>query len=373
MPRFSPLSLRDAASGQGWLPPVTVLVLIAILMWQAVTPARAETTGEDFARQAGERVLGRAVPPLILTTVDGERLDLGVLRGRKAVYLKFWATWCGPCRAQMPHFERAQRRAGADLQVVAVNIGFDDTVEQIRAFRREFGLTMPVVRDDGHLAEVFGLRVTPQHVVIGKDGRVAYVGHEVDARLEKALAQARAAPAGLDSGAAPSVAGAVAADPPLQIGQAVPELSLSSLESRPLALRDPARGRASVLVFLSPWCESYFAETRPESSRQCRLARERLVAQGRDRRVRWVGIASGLWASPQDLREYRDKHRIPAPLALDRDGAAFRRFGIERVPLAIVVDAQGRVARRIQIDELAGLNLDRLAAEPAVAAQSAGR
>ncbi|MGO1069156.1 TlpA family protein disulfide reductase [Lysobacter sp. CA199] len=359
MSAFSPTSFRKTPSRQGWLPPVTVLVLIAILMWQAATPARAET-GEDFARQAGERVLGQSVPPLILTTIDGERLDLGVLRGRKAVYLKFWATWCGPCREQMPHFERTYRRAGSDLQVVAINIGFDDTVEQIRAFRRELGLTLPMVRDDGRLAELFGLRVTPQHVVIGKDGRIVHVGHQVDARLEKALAQARSAPASSDSGAAAVAQGGDRIVPTLRIGEAVPDFVLTTLEARPVALRDPARRRASVLVFLSPWCEGYFAKTRPQSSQQCRLAREQLVALGRDRRVRWVGVASGLWASEQDLREYRDQHRIPVPLVLDRDGDAFRRFGVERVPALIVVDTQGRVARRIEIGELAGLDLEAL-------------
>ena len=132
------------------------------------------------------------MPPLVLTTIDGDRIDLGALRGKKAVYLKFWATWCSPCREQMPHFEHVQQQAGDDLQVIAINIGFDDTVEQIKALRKEFGLTMPVVRDDdGKLGEVFGLRVTPQHVIIDKQGRIAYVGHLVDAKLETALADAR--------------------------------------------------------------------------------------------------------------------------------------------------------------------------------------
>ncbi|QWP79000.1 TlpA family protein disulfide reductase [Lysobacter sp. K5869] len=314
----------------------------------AALPAQAET-GEDFARQAGSRVLGRALPPLTLTDIDGGRHDLGALRGRKAVYLKFWATWCSPCRAQMPHFQRAFLGRGEDLEVIAVNIGFDDSLEQIRAFQREYRIGMPVVRDDGRLGELFGLRVTPQHVLIGKDGRVAYVGHEADARLDAELARVRRAPAPAEAGAAAPLL-AAAAQPgaaPLAAGAAVPALGLQSLEARPLALSDPARRRASVLVFLSPWCESYFAQTRPQSARECRQARESLVAHGRDRRVRWVGIASGLWASPQDLREYRDRHRIPAPLALDRDGEAFRRFGIDRVPAVWLVDAQGRLLRRL--------------------------
>ncbi|MFD0322413.1 TlpA family protein disulfide reductase [Lysobacter gummosus] len=365
----------DTASSRHRLCSWILPTLLAMVCWSGAGPARAES-GDDFARQAGARVLGRVVPPLALTTIDGKTLDLGALRGRKAVYLKFWATWCVPCRQQMPHFEQAQRHAGTDLQVVAVNIGFDDTVEQIRAFRRELGLTMPMVRDDGALGELFGLRVTPQHVVIGKDGRIVYVGHQVDARLESALAQARKAPDSADSDAlaqaAPASAGA-RATPALRVGEAVPKSELSSLESHRLALSDPARKRSSVLVFLSPWCESYFAKTRPRSSRECRAVREQLVALGRDNSVRWVGVASGLWASEQDLREYRDQHRIPVPLALDRDGAVFRRFGIARVPAVIVVDAQGRVARRVEVGERSGLSLDRFLSPAAAAAVQGGQ
>lgn len=329
---------------------VAACVLLAVWWSGGVGPARAET-GKDYAQQVGARLVGQAVPALVLTSIDGQRLDLGALRGRKAVYLKFWATWCVPCREQMPHFEKVQRSAGDDLQVVAINIGFDDTVEQIKAYRRELGLSMPIVRDDdGSLGERFGLRVTPQHVVIGKDGTVRYVGHLADARLDAAVAQARSMP-GFDPRTLVAETPAAPARNILQIGEPVPTSKIQTLEARKLALTDPVGQRPSVLAFLSPWCESYLQKTRPQSSKQCRVLREQLVSLGRDRRVRWVGIASGLWASDQDLRDYRNEHRVPVPLSLDRDGVLFRRFGIQRVPAVLVVGADGRLLRRIEVDE----------------------
>jgi peroxiredoxin len=324
-------------------------VALALLLSSAAAHA---TSGQDYARQTGAQLVGRTAPPLKLTTIDGKSLDLGALRGRKAVYLKFWATWCVPCREQMPHFEKIQRGAGDDLQVVAINIGFDDTPAQIARFRREHGLTMPIVRDDdGRLGETFGLRVTPQHVIIGKDGRIAYVGHLADATLETALAQARHEATTVSK---PTV---VATSPlptmsTLGIGATVPTLKLRTLEGHDIPLADPAGKRVSVLAFLSPWCEGYLAKSRPQSSRQCRVLREQLVALGRDRRVRWLGVASGLWASEEDLRDYRNEHRIPVPLTLDRDGALFRSFAVRRVPGVIVVDAHGRIVRQIGMDEL---------------------
>ncbi|GAA0706190.1 redoxin domain-containing protein [Dokdonella soli] len=322
-----------------WLACVGLSVLA--LLSAGASPARAET-GQDYATQAGARLLGSVAPPLKLTTMDGQTIDLAALRGRKAVYLKFWATWCSPCREQMPHFEKAQRTAGDDLEVIAINIGFDDTPEQIDAYRRELGLTMPIVRDDdGRVGALFGLRVTPQHVIIGKDGRIQYVGHLADARLDAALASARrstvpvATTLSEQSAATPKAVGA---------GDIVPSTKVKTLDGDEIPLRDPTGKRRTVLAFLSPWCEGYFEKTRPQSSRQCRALREQLAALGRDRGARWVGIASGLWASEKDLRDYRDEHHIQVPMALDRDGALFRRFDVHRVPTVIVVERDGRIA-----------------------------
>jgi thiol:disulfide interchange protein DsbD len=310
--------------------------------------ARAQS-GEDYARQAGAKLVGRTIPALRLTTVDGQVLDLGTLRGRKAVYLKFWATWCVPCREQMPHFEKMQRSAGEDLLVVAINIGFDETLAQIHAYRRAHGLTMPIVHDvSGRLGELFGLRVTPQHVVIGKDGRIDYVGHLADAALDSALAAARSgrtAPAARLADPVP-----MARAEALQTGDAVPALRVPTLAGGQEPLSDPEQRRPTVLAFLSPWCESYFKKTRPQSSRQCRALREELVALGKDPRLRWLGIASGIWASEADLKEYRDEHGIAVPLSLDRESALFRRFGVQRVPAAILVSADGRIERRLEPD-----------------------
>jgi len=343
---------------------------VALALLLSIATAHA-TSGQDYARQTGAQLVGRVVPPLKLTTIDDKTLDLAALRGRKAVYLKFWATWCVPCREQMPHFEKIQRGAGDDLQVVAINIGFDDTQAQIANYRREHGLTMPIVRDDdGRLGELFGLRVTPQHVVIGKDGRIRYVGHLADAALEAALIQARRETVSLPKSTAvitPPQPGIT----PLGMGAVVPALKVKTLEGHEIPLADPAGKRISVLAFLSPWCEGYLAKSRPQSSRQCRVLREQLVVLGRDRRVRWLGIASGLWASEQDLRDYRNEHRIPVPLTLDRDGALFRRFAIRRVPGVIVVDAQGRIVRQIGMDELEGVGLRTLLSASAQAASSA--
>jgi peroxiredoxin len=315
-----------------------------------VTAVRAATSGEQMAETAGRPLVGTAAPRLVLKTIDGAAIDLGRLYGKQAVYLKFWATWCVPCRQQMPHFEHVYETAGPDLAVIAINTGFNDSIDAVRAYRRQLGITMPIVIDDGQLGGVFNLRVTPQHIVIGRDGRILYVGHLADARLDAALVAARAVPAAAAGGAPVNLS---LRTRHYDVGDVLPEQSPRTLDGGRFPFHDPSDARRIVLVFLSPWCESYLATTRPVVSANCRLMREQVSelagerGRGAESGARWLGIASGLWATPDDLREYRSKYGVHIALSLDESGALFRAFKVTEVPAALVADGSGRIIRKI--------------------------
>ena len=306
--------------------------------------AAAGPSGAERAADAGRPLLGTVAPRLTVTTIDGQRIDLGRLYETKAVYLKFWATWCVPCREQMPHLEHTYLTAGSDLAVIAINIGFNDTLEDVREYRRRLGLTLPIVLDDGTLDAAFNLRVTPQHVVIARGGRIVYVGHLADAPLEEALRTARGAPVdakargGAANAAAPAAAGC-------HIGDHVRELSVSTIDGGTFELGTP--GGVTALAFLSPWCESYLKSSRPQLAANCRTAREASQAHAADPGVRWLGIASGLWASPEDLASYREQYHLAIPLTLDESGRLFREFGVMTVPTLVLIDGSGRIVRRV--------------------------
>src|SRR5277367_3635457 len=105
------------------------------LMW-AAGALGASASGQQRAQDAGRALIGKPAPRLVLTTIDGATIDLAHLYGKQAVYLKFWATWCVPCRQQMPHFEHTYETAGPDLAVIAINVGFNDSLEEIQKYRR---------------------------------------------------------------------------------------------------------------------------------------------------------------------------------------------------------------------------------------------
>ncbi|MBS0388213.1 MAG: redoxin domain-containing protein [Proteobacteria bacterium] len=315
----------------------------------ALQPFPAQAGGQEMAFAAGQELIGKPAPRLVLRTIDGASIDLGKLYGRQAVYLKFWATWCVPCREQMPHFERTYEAAGPDLAVIAIDTGFNDSLDEVLKYRQRLGIKMPIVLDDGAAGAAFNLRVTPQHVVIGRDGRVQYVGHLADAQLDAALLKARTEPASQSAGAG-------GAAPPLvhyHAGDALPNWSPKTIDGAAMPLADPDAKRATLLVFLSPWCESYLATTRPVLSKNCALMRERVDALAAAMPVRWLGIASGLWATEADLADYRKQRNVTIPLALDESGKLFRAFDVMQVPTALLIGADGRVARRIELNDFA--------------------
>jgi thiol-disulfide isomerase/thioredoxin len=317
--------------------PMTLIHLIAAFATAlfACATCGAADDGATRAAQAGQPLIGQPAPAAVLRTLDGGTIDLATRYGRKPVYLKFWATWCAPCLKQMPGFERIHRQYGKRIDVIAVNAGFSDTEVDVRAYRARNGLTMPIALDDGSLGRRLNLRVTPQHVLIGADGRIAYVGHLDDAALHAALervAQDRVAAAPAQPVALAPQAQAARV---FRVGDKVAGLDLPA----------GAAGKPRALVFFSPWCETYLRESRPATAQACRRVREdatRLMKQGG---VDWLGVAAPLWTSAAELAAYAGAHPGTPPLALDRDGAAFAAFGIRAIPSVVLLDADGRVAR----------------------------
>lgn len=112
-------------------------------------------------------------PAIDLPQNDGGRWRLADARGQ-VLLVNFWASWCEPCRAEMPSLELLeQRHEKQGLQVVAVN--FRETDAAVRRYLDQSALTLRILRDvDGAAAKAFGVRVFPTTVAIGRDGRVRF-------------------------------------------------------------------------------------------------------------------------------------------------------------------------------------------------------
>lgn len=114
-------------------------------------------------------------PELTAQTLTGRSIDLSQFRGEKPVYLKFWATWCNYCKAEMPHLQSIKDNYGDEVEVISVNVGFNQTPAGAQAYMQRNGYDLPVVFDaDGAITRSFNVVGTPQHILIDRDGHIAY-------------------------------------------------------------------------------------------------------------------------------------------------------------------------------------------------------
>jgi peroxiredoxin len=116
--------------------------------------------------------VGMAAPDFTLPDMAGKNQRLSDYRG-KVVFLNFWATWCPPCREEMPSMERLhQTFKGRGLLVLAVNL--QESPNLVRKFARNFGLSFPILLDEtGEVSSAYGARAIPVTYLIDTNGSIA--------------------------------------------------------------------------------------------------------------------------------------------------------------------------------------------------------
>ena len=127
-------------------------------------------------------------PDFSLPDMTGQQLKLSDYRG-KVVLLDFWATWCEPCREEVPHFVELQSKLGdRGLQIIGVSM--DDGPEPVRDFYRQFKINYPVVMGNAKIGELHGgVLGLPIAFVMGRDGRIysKHIGATEISLLERAI------------------------------------------------------------------------------------------------------------------------------------------------------------------------------------------
>ena len=113
-------------------------------------------------------------PDFTLPSLDGPNLRLQEQRGR-VVMINFWASWCGPCRVEMPHLARLyEKYRGSGFTVLAVNI--DESPQKAASLATQLGMRFPVLLDtDKKVSRLYDLSTMPSTVLVDRDGRVRYV------------------------------------------------------------------------------------------------------------------------------------------------------------------------------------------------------
>ena len=188
--------LRREAQQLPWLILAAILLLgllMGSLLWQSWEPqatavgALPESTLQSLRAPSTSTLLslasanslsiGQLAPDFSLKTLDGQTtVKLSELRG-KPVILNFWASWCAPCRLEMPALQAAYEAHQADgLTVLAINLTTEDTLPNAQAFVEELQLTIPALADETSAAkEAYHIIGLPTTYFVDSDGIITYL------------------------------------------------------------------------------------------------------------------------------------------------------------------------------------------------------
>lgn len=151
---------------------ISVIVLLLGLVWIGLN---ADPGGASNEKISSPRP-GFLAPDFTLQTIDGETVTLSDLRGQ-AVLVNIWASWCSPCRAEMPAMQRVyEDYKSKGLVILAVNSTVQDSAESARSFAAELGLTFPIQLDiEGIATRLYEAQGLPASFFIGRDGIIREV------------------------------------------------------------------------------------------------------------------------------------------------------------------------------------------------------
>lgn len=148
-----------------------IVVLLVGMVWIYVT--RMPPAVVYLNQTAVAPLVGRMAPDFTLTATDGRTFTLSSLRG-KPVVINFWATWCPPCRKEMPELEQLWQRYGAGKDLMLLGLDQAEDVATIEQFRSTVAnVTFPILLDrKTDVAQDYGVKALPTTFFIDRNGRI---------------------------------------------------------------------------------------------------------------------------------------------------------------------------------------------------------
>jgi thiol-disulfide isomerase/thioredoxin len=127
---------------------------------------------------------GQIAPNFTATTLEGKQVSLEQFKGKKVVWLTFWATWCPYCKKEIPALKELHEKYGDKVEVIAINIGVNDSVEKSKDYKFEHDLPYDIIFSN-EITRQYEVRGTPTQVVIDINGRVVYKGTRVPTDIKE--------------------------------------------------------------------------------------------------------------------------------------------------------------------------------------------
>jgi peroxiredoxin len=163
-----------------------VFLFFGLGLWNGQAQTDQLADGKSLT---SSQMIGEPAPDFELASLSGQTVRLSDRRG-KPVLLNFWATWCGPCKLEMPAIQERFDQHQADFSVLAID--FDEPEADVRRFAEQLGLTFDILLDPGaKVQDLYRVRGYPTTFLVDADGiiRIHHIGLMTEDQLDSYLEQ----------------------------------------------------------------------------------------------------------------------------------------------------------------------------------------
>jgi cytochrome c biogenesis protein CcmG/thiol:disulfide interchange protein DsbE len=321
------------------------LVVVAISVLLFTGQSLAHRFGMQSGRLGAGDVAGAAAPDFELNIVDahGKSMKLSNLKG-KAVLLNFWATWCEPCKVEMPWFVDLQKEYGPQgLQIVGVSMD-DEGEKTVSDFAKKMGVNYPILLGTEKVAELYGgVEGLPTSFFIDRSGKVVareaglISESQIVNHIKKSLGQG----AEHKTEAVALLSSREAAPPNLSdgdpVGAVAPDFELKVLQANGKTMKlSDLKGKAVVLDFWATYCVP------------CKIEMPWFVdlqKQYGPQGLQVVGVATDD-EGEKTVSEFSKKMGVNYPILLGTENVAQSYGGLPGLPTTFFIDRSGKVVAR---------------------------
>ncbi len=150
---------------------IGIMFVVGVIGYIGGKVTNGKNAGNQQASGSSAPEENAPAPDFSLRTTDNAVVKLSDYRG-KVVFLNFWATWCPPCRMELPSMERLYGQLkGQAFVILAVNVD-ESEPDNVKNFAKSMNLTFPVLVDDGNVSKMYNVNAIPTTFIIRKDGTI---------------------------------------------------------------------------------------------------------------------------------------------------------------------------------------------------------
>lgn len=148
-------------------------VIMAVILFLGLAVLIFSISDDQATKKGIKAVAGLEAPPLFLEDTAGKRLSENDLKGT-VLFINFWASWCKPCREEMPSIQALYNQVRADKRIRFIMVLYKDDVEKAMKYLKENNLDLPVYIDiNAKTASNYGITGVPETYLVGKNGIIS--------------------------------------------------------------------------------------------------------------------------------------------------------------------------------------------------------